>query len=267
MFRSEYCYGAHTQVGFVVAVPKSYKSPELARWKYKVKINVEETSFEAQKRGFFCRPLEGQPKNKKGQNGWGEHYPLGQYEITGGNLPSHSKIQISPKTTQIFFFGPELPKPSTFSLETFESFLEGMESLIRNLEKAESLMNELSSFLPDEKERFGKATRTQTKVPAMYRLKITSEEAFQELLDDIMNKFYSELDNITRDMFQNRTPFTATLANQRLNTLIKELVFFQREIIKSAKERKDPNAQKWEDNLNNSLMFPFGSGSLYKKNC
>jgi hypothetical protein len=131
-------------VGFGVANIKRSKAPELARWIYKVKINVEETSLEAQKRGFHCRPLEGQPKNKKGQNGWGEPYYLRQYEITGGSLPSQSKIQISPQTTQIFFFGPEIPKPSVFSLETFELFLEGMECLVGNLEKVEGLMNELT---------------------------------------------------------------------------------------------------------------------------
>ena len=246
----------------MVAVPKSHKSPEFARWKYKVKINVEETSFEAQKRGFSCRPLEGQPKNKKGQNGWGEPYPLGQYEITGGDLPLNTKIQVSPKTTQIFFFGPELAKPSVISVEAFKPFLEGMERLVGNLEKAEELMNELASFLPDEKERFGKATRIQAKVPAMYRLIITSEGTKQELLDDIMKKFYDEIEKVYDDMFQGRMD----LASGRLNTLMNEAVFFQRSLIKLAKDWKDPNALKWEADLNKSLIFPFGSGSHNKQN-
>ena len=121
MFRSEYCYVAHTQVGFAVTSSKRNKEPEFARWRYQVKIDIEETKSRAENRGFSCRLLEGQPKNKKGKNGCCEPYPLPEYEITGGELSPDAKIQIAPKTTQIFFFGPELIKPSQINLEALNA--------------------------------------------------------------------------------------------------------------------------------------------------
>jgi hypothetical protein len=253
-------------VGFAVPNAKSGKTPELARWSYRIKINVEETCIEAQKSGFHCRPLEGQPKNKKGKNGWGEPYPLGQYEITGGNLSQNTKIHISPKTTQFYLFGNEISKPSIHDLETFEPFFEELSDLANNLEKAEELMNRLSSFPPNEKERFDCVTRTQAKVPAMYRLKITSDGTFQELLDDLMNKFYGELNKIIDDMLQNMTSHGFNLADQRLQTLTNEMVFFQRNLIKLGKEWKNPNAQKWEDDLNKSLKDTYDFRNQFKKN-
>jgi hypothetical protein len=249
-----------------VPIAKSRKTPELARWSYKIKINVEETCIEAQKSGFHCRPLEGQPKNKKGKNGWGELYPLGQYEITGGNLSQNTKIHISPKTTQIFLFGNEISKPSIHDLETFEPFFEELSDLADNIEKAEESMNRLSSFPPNEKERFNSATRTQAKVPAMYRLKITSDGTFQELLDDLMNKYYGEINKITDDVLQNMTPLGFNLADQRLQALLNEMVFFQRNLIKLGKQWKNPNAQKWEDDLNKSLRETYDYRNLLLKN-
>jgi hypothetical protein len=249
-------------VGFAVVHLKSHKSPELARWKYNIKIDVEETKLKAQNLGFLCRPYEGQPKNKKCQNGWGEPFPLGQCEISGGSFPSNAKIQISPKMTQIFFFGPELIKPSKISVEAIMPFLEGMVSLVENLEKAEGLMNELAIFLPEVQERFNITTRIQAKVTAMYRLIISSQSTFQELIDDITKKIYGEIEKVYYDMFQG----TIDLARNRLNALLDDIVYSQRDFIKLARDSKNPNAEKWEADLNNSLINPFSFGSQPKEN-
>lgn len=237
-------------MGFAVPHVKSNRMPELARWKYKIKIEVEETRSAAQNRGFSTRLFEGQPKNLKGKNGWGEPYPLGQCEISGSTLSANTKIQISPKMTQIYFFGQELMKPSKISIEAMMPFLKGFASLVDNLEKTERLMNDLAIFLPEEKLRFDISTRIQTKVPAMYRLIITSEGLKQDLLDDLVNQYYVEIDKVYADMFGGRLD----LARGRLDELIEEIVFFQRDLIKLAKDWKDPNAEKWETNLNKMLF-------------
>jgi hypothetical protein len=93
-------FPAHTEVGFMVPKGKRKRKYELARWRYKIKLDIEETAEEAEKLGFKTRLLEGQPKNKRGTDGWGEAYPLNQYEISGGQLPVSIKIQVSPLTTQ-----------------------------------------------------------------------------------------------------------------------------------------------------------------------
>lgn len=233
---------------------KRTKIPELARWKYNFQIDVEETRRNALQRGFSCRCLEGQPKNKKGKNGWGELYPLNQYEIKGGELPSNAKIHIAPKATQIFFFGNELPKPSGVDIEEFKRFLDGMEPLIDDLEKAERIMNDIAAFVPEEKHRFGPETRTYAKVPGMYRLTQGLKDVYQQILDDLTSKFWAEFEKACAEMFQGK----AYLASRRLEALLKELTFFQRSLINLAREWKDPRAEQWEADLNNALMSPFG---------
>ena len=263
MFRSEYCYVAHTQVGFAVTSSKGNKEPEFARWRYQVKIDVEETKSRAENLGFSCRLLEGQPqlkkhKIKKNKDGCCEPYPLPEYEITGGELSHSAKIQIAPKTTQIFFFGPELIKPIRITFEELQPFVDRISVVANDLEKAENLMNELAAFVDDEQGRFGQATRIYVKVPAMYRLIIASNDVYQQLLDDIMTKFLNEYILAFDEMLQGKISF----ARRRMDDLLKEIVFFQRSLIATAKEMKDPRAEQWEADLNTLLTNPFGFASL-----
>jgi hypothetical protein len=233
---------------------KRNKEPEFARWKYSVKIDVEETKSRAENRGFSCRFFEGQPKNKKGKNGWGEGYPLPQYEITGAELPVNTKIHIAPKTTQIFFFGAELVKPSQLTCEQLEPLVIRIKSLADNLEKAEKIMNDLAAFADEEKGRFGQATRIYVKVPAMYRLIGSLKDTYQQLLDDIEAKFFDECNKAYDEMFQGKI----FQARMRMDNLFKELAFFQRIFIESIRELKDPRADQWEADFNKALMYPFG---------
>lgn len=233
---------------------KKNKMPELARWRYNIQIDVEGTKRNADNRGFSCRTLEGQPKNKRGKNGWGELYPLNQYEITGGDFSPNSKIHIAPKTTQIFFFGNEIQKPLDADLKEFERFLDCMEPLLNDLEKTEKIMNDLAAFVPHEKNRFGLSTRINAKVPAMYRLIQDLKDTNQEVFDELMNRFWVEVEKAYADMFQGK----AYLASKRLELLISELTFFQQHLINMAKEWKDPRAEQWESRLRKSLSFPIG---------
>jgi hypothetical protein len=242
-------------VGFAVTGTKRNKVPEFARWRYKIKIDVEETKSRAESRGFSCRLLEGQPKNKKGKSGCCEPYPLPQYEIMGVEMPLNAKIQISPKTTQIFFFGAEPSKPLHVTFDELQPFLERMESLVNDLEKAEKTMSELAAFVDGEKGRFGQATRIYVKVPAMYRLIISSTDISQQLFDDIMKKFMDEYIKVFDEMLQGKI----FPARRRMDDLFKEIVFFQRSLIDTAKKLKDPCAEQWEADLNKALMYPFGS--------
>lgn len=233
---------------------KKNKIPELARLRYNVQIDIEETRFKAEKNGFFCRLLEGQPKNKRGHNGWGEGYPLNQYEIKGGKLPSNTKIHIAPRVTQIFFFGKEIPKPSNADVEKFERFLDQMEPFVNDLERTEKIMNDLSVFVPDEQNRFGMSTRIYTKIPGNYRLIQSLKDTNQQIIDEIMNKYWAEIEKAYTEMFQGK-PY---LARRRLAALIGEMNFFLQNLINMAKEWKDPRAEQWESELKKSMYFPFG---------
>lgn len=242
---------------------KQSKMPESARWKYKVQVNVEETKNKAEKRGFSCRLLEGQPKNKKGKDGWGEGYPLNQYEIAGGDFPSNIKIHLSHKTTQIFFFSnTEITAPKGIDLEGFEHFLDSMERLVTDLEKTERIMNELAAFVHNEKNRFGLDTRTNVKVPSMYRLIIESSKVSQKIQDALMKAFGDEFDKAFDDIVHGRVYF----AKRRLDLLVREVASFQQHLIKLAKEWGNPEAEKWEADLKKALSYPYGSlGSVSDK--
>jgi hypothetical protein len=218
-------------VGFAVNTARK-KLPELARWRYKIQIDVDGTKRKAEGQGFSCRPLEGQPKNKKGKNGWGEPYPLNQYEITGGTLPSNSKICIGPKTTQIFFFGNEIAKPSKTDIKELERFLDQIEPVIDDLEKTEAVMNELAAFVSGEKNRFGLSSRIQAMVPCMYRLIQSIKEMSQKAIDALMDKVWGEIEKAGAEMFQGQVYF----ARRRIEAMLGELVSFQQKLINMAKE-------------------------------
>lgn len=230
------------------------KLPELARWRYKIKLDVDGTRRNAESQGFSCRPLEGQPKSKSGKNGWGEPYPLNQYEITGGTLPLNSKIHIAPKATQIFFFGNEIPKPLKSDVKAFERFLEQIEPVIDDLEKTETIMNDLAAFVPGENNRFCLSSRIQAKVPGVYRLIQSMKEMTQHIVDALMDIAWGEIEKAGAEMSQGQF----YLAMKRIEATRSELVSFQRNLINMAKEWNDPRAEKWEIELNKSLNFQFG---------
>ena len=228
------------------------KMPELARLRYRVQVNVEETRLKAEKHGFSCRLLEGQPKNKRGKNGWGEGYPLNQYQIEGGKLPSNSKIHIAPKATQIFFFGNEIPKPSNADVKEFESFLDRMEPFLNDLERTERTVNDLAVFVPDEQNRFGLSTRIYVKIPGNYRLIQGLKDTYQQIIDELMDKYWAEIEIAYAEMFQGKI----YSASRRLNALLGETNFFLQNLINMAKEWNDPRAEQWEAELKKLMASP-----------
>jgi hypothetical protein len=228
------------------------KMPELARFRYRIHVNVEETKLKAEKHGFFCRLLEGQPKNKRGKNGWGEHYPLNQYEIKGGELPSNTKIHVAPKVTQIFFFGNEIPKPSNADVNEFERFLDRMEPFLNDLERTEKIMNDVAVFVPDEQNRFCLSTRIYARVPGNYRMIQGLKETYKQILDELMNKYWTEIEKAYTEMLRGETYF----ARRRLDALIGEANFFLQNLINMAKEWNEPRAEQWEEELKKSMASP-----------
>jgi hypothetical protein len=233
---------------------KQNKIPESGRWIYKIQVNVEETRNKAEKNGFFCRSLEGQPKNKRGKDGWGEEYPLNQYEITGGDFPSNIKIHLSHKTTQIFFFSnKEITAPESLDLEGFEHFLDNMERFVTDLETTERIMNKLAAFAPTEKLQYGFDTRTNARIPSMYRLIIESSKANQKMQDAVMKAYWDEFNKALHEIGQGR-PY---LAKKRLDLLVREATSFQLSLIEMAKEWGNPKAEKWESDLKKILKSPF----------
>ena len=229
---------------------KKCKLPEIARYRYRFELYVEGTKLKAESLGYQCRQLEGQPKCK---NDFGEPYPLPQYEIIGGQLPPNLKIEIAPKTTQIYLFGEELKPPKIVNVETLEPFIETMATFCSHLEAAEEILNEVAVFL-DKKVTFCKESRIYTKTPAMYRLIISSNKIIDQLLAGIEKIFYDEINLAYVEMFQGNL----SQAERRIQVALKEVEFFANDIISAAREMKDPRADQWEAEIKKAFNFPTG---------
>jgi hypothetical protein len=226
-------------VGFALTRRKQGKLPELARYRYKIQLDVEETKVKAESRGFTCRLLEGLPKNRKGLDGYGEPYPLPQYEITGANLPDYIKIEIVP--------------PKTINAETMEPILRQLESYCQELERVEEIMNEIAVFCNNNlAPAFSIERRIYTKTPAMYRLIIASRDITDQLLDNIMKIYWSEFDKAIAELSQGNF----FQARRRLDQVENELEFFFKSLISTARQMKDPRVDKWEADFNNAKNAP-----------
>jgi hypothetical protein len=250
-------------VGFVVSTKKKKEEHEIARWRYCIKLDVEETAEKARQLGFVCRSLEGQPKNKKGKDGWGEDYPLNQYEITGFRLPKRVKIHLAPKATQIFILGKiELPVPSEISNDKIVILYNNLEKLLDELEDSEKVLNEISVFTPDEKNRFSQSSRIYSKIPSMFRLIISSNDAFQYILNRFEQKGMEEIRTIWIEILQGNV----VLAKSRLEALNSDITYCYNDILNFAKEWNDPRVKQWEEDFKEAQMFPFKlNGNCNKK--
>jgi hypothetical protein len=232
---------------------KQGKLPELARYRYKIQLEVEETKLQAERKGFKCRLLEGQPKNRKCKDGYGEPYPLPQYEITGGTLSENLKIEIAPSTTQIYFFGNEFVPPKVINEVNMEPLLCQMELFCRELEHAEEVLNEIAVFSRNN-EFFNKENRIYSKTPAMYRLIISSRDIIDQLFDNINKLFMDEVDLVLADLLQGRI----YQARKRLDNALVELEFFGKSLLSTAREMNDPRTAKLEADLEKALNYPTG---------
>jgi hypothetical protein len=236
-----------------VTKQKKGKLPEIARYRYKIRLDVEGTKLKAESKGFFCRLLEGLPKNKRGKDGIGEFYPLPQYEITGKDLPANVKIELAPGTTQIYVFGEELKPPLSEDTETFlqnmNAFLDKMEVYCQQVEEAEEVMNSIAVFL-DADSTFCMNTRIYTNIPARYRLIIRSQDVLDKLLTNIEKAYLQEIDLVYAEIFRGNLG----KAQRRIDLIMREIDFFAKSLIETAREMNDPRANKWEAEFNKLLQ-------------
>jgi hypothetical protein len=243
-----------------LAKRKKGKLPEIARFLYRINLDIEATREKAEDQGFICRILEGQPKNKKGKNGIGEPYPLPQYEVTGNELSSNIKIELARKTTQIYVFGKELIPPEIGEgevfLERIEEYTNTLESHCQQIEAAEEVLNKIAVF-SDVSAKFCRETRIYAKTTAMYRLMINSRHVTDHLLDKIEKVYQNEI-NLAADELLRGNPYQA---KNRLNLVLREIDFFTKSLIATARQMNDPRADKWEKEFNNLLQplnYPLG---------
>jgi hypothetical protein len=247
--------GRYTQVGFALTRQKKGKLPELARFRYKIPLDVEATKQKAEEKGFIWRLHEGEPKNKRCKDGVGEHFPLPQYEITRGRLSPNAKIELAPYTTQIYLFGEELKPPEMGDGEAFlqnmEAFIKKMEAYCQQIETAEEVLNEIAVFSGDSAKFCGE-TRIYARTPAGYRLIINSRDITDHLLDNIEKAYLHEMDLAIAEMVGGNL----NQARNRLELLLKELDFFAKSLIATARQMKDPRADKWEAEFRKLLQPP-----------
>ena len=260
MFRSEYCYVAHTEVGFVVAGNKNKGKHEITRWRYKIKLDVEETAKKAEEFGLTCRLLEGQAKNMRGKNGWGEGFPLNQYEIKGGALPESIKIQIGPKTTQIFLFGKtEIQTPNDLSSENLIKHIDFFENLLSEIDASEVIMNKIAVFFAEESKRFSEGTRIIEKVAGTQKILDSSRTMTDKLLEKIEKHFMSEFDAAWVEIFQGQ-PY---LAKERLRKADEEITFWFNDFIAEAKKTNDPRVVQWEADFQKLKKYPYSIMGMF----
>jgi hypothetical protein len=233
-------------VGFALTKQKKGKLPEVARYRYKVNLDVEATKLKAESKGFSCHIHEGQPKNKRGKDGYGNEYSLPQYGVTDGALPDNVKIEIAPSVTQIYLFDNPLNPPAieetTILLEKSKLFLDKLEKFSQKVDAAEKVMNEIAVFSDNATFRFSIETRIYAKTSAIYRLIISSRDVTDHLLDMISKAYMHEISLSYADMFNGNL----SQARRKLDLLMKEIEFFSRELVAMARQMKDPRADKWE---------------------
>lgn len=207
------------------------------RWKYNLKVDVEETESNAKKQGFEARLLEGESRT------YHQHYPLNQVKISGGNLSPNMKVHVGPNVTQVYYYIESHPT------------LETLEKMVSDVEIAERILNYTIIFAPDEIARFGKATAKPVESVSMLKLQTNLRDGFNKTLDEFERIFMCEIDKILFDATQGRTLFAAN----RIKALLDELTRFYKEIVNLAREWGLSEAEKWDEDLKKILSAPLGS--------
>lgn len=210
------------------------------RWKYDLKVDVEETESNAKAQGFEARLLEGETKN------YVQHYPLNQVKISGGNLSPNMKVHVGPNVTQIYY---NIESPST---------LETLEEMISDVESAERILNYTIVFAPGETTRFGKDTSKPVMSISTLKLQINLKDGFSKILDELERIYLCEIEKSLLEAMQGRPHF----AQNRLKALIDEITRFYAEIVKMAREQGLPEADKWDEDFKKILSAPLGSLGL-----
>jgi len=197
------------------------------RWRFKINVDVEETGYVAESKGFSVHWLEGQSRTNE------ELYPLNQIEIKGWDLDSKVKVVISPRVTQVYFY-----------LESTPGIVE-LENIVADLGKVEQIMNEVTVFSPNETARFSVETEIPVMSIGLLKTQDMLKEHLQKVLYDLTELFLKELTNCHILMAEGKIGY----AMKRLESLSRELYNSQRSLIDWAKEQGIADAKKWESSL------------------
>jgi hypothetical protein len=204
-------------------------------WKYSVNVDIDQTVESATKNGLKVIWLYGQSRTHH------EEYPLHQIKLVGQGFDPRLKIQVSPATTEFFF---EVDNP--FQINEIEKVLCAVED-------AERTLNLTVVFSSGETRRFGLETKKPITSIPMLKIQMDLEHKQQEMLDKILEFFYSELSKSFADFYGGN--FYA--ASVRLNRSISELKDFHESLVETARKLNDPRADEYEANLAWILADPF----------
>lgn len=202
------------------------------RWKYGIQAYVEETGSQARSRGFSVIYLEGQSRT-------GQLFPLNQVEIKGGDFDSDVRVIVGPQVTQIYFSIKEIPS------------MEGLGYILDNLEKVEQILNEVVIFAPNEIARFNMETRKPVMSIGMLKTQFKLNEEFHRVLEKVGGLVLREFAQAFVYVSQGKIGY----ALKRMDALSSELLNFQRDLIRMAKEQGIEEADKWESELLESERF------------
>lgn len=203
------------------------------RWRFKIRVDVEETGCLARSRGFSVYEFEGQSRTNE------ELYPLNQIEVKGWDLSSKVKVIVGPKVTQVYFYVENVPE------------INELENIVMNLGKVEQILNEVVVFAPDETARFSMETEIPVMSSGMLKTQYKLNEGFHRVLERFGGRVLNELVRAFVCLSQGKIGY----AMKRMDALSSELLNFQRNLIQWAKEQGIAEAEKWESELLESERF------------
>jgi hypothetical protein len=201
------------------------------RWKYDVDTYVEDTGQRANEQGFSVSLSEGQTTT-------GNVYPLNQVKLWGGDFGSNVKVVVGPHVTQIYFSVIDVPSS------------EELETVLDNLDKIESILNEVVVFTPDETVRFSVKTRRPVMSISMLKTTKMLNGGFNDTIQKINELATKEFSKVIISLVQGKI---ASLT--KLNSIISMLIRVQRETIRLAKEQGNENAEKYERELDKNILW------------
>ena len=205
------------------------------RWTYRIRSQLEETKENATKKGFEAFWLFGTSKT-------GNEFPLNQLKIKGGELSPKIRIQVSPNSTQLYYYVKGIIS------------VDDLGTILSEKEDAERILNDLIIFMPDEISRFSLKTAVPVESLAMlkleYRLKELSNENLETYRDIAFKQAIGDLITGVRGNIPQ--------AKVSLENLIGSVSSFAKRLIHESKESGNPDAAILEHDLNEVLTAPIG---------
>lgn len=201
------------------------------RWRYDVNTCVEQTGYNARKEGFSVYFPEGESRT-------GQYYPLNQVEIKGGIFSPEVKVVVGPNATQIYFSVIDVPS------------MDQLENILDNLDQVEQILNQVVVFTPNEVARFSSQTKRPVMSITMLKTQHMLNEGFNETLGKVTELAIKDFSLSCISLAQGKN-----VPPKQLDAILSGLIKIQRDLIQRAKEQDDENAEKYERELNEMILY------------